>query len=163
VIKRSPRTGETHDFYVINAVNWVNVVAITPDHKMVLVEQFRQGSDTIELEVPGGLMDAADGGPEGAAIRELREETGCTGGPPRVIGQVFPNPAIQSNTCYSVLIENCSVTEATEFDHTEDLITRLVPVEEVPALVASGKIRHALVVAAIFHYELWRKGGSYKA
>ena len=45
----------------------------------------------------------------------------------------------------------------TRFDQTEDLITRLVPVEEVPGLVASGKIRHCLVIAALFHFELWRK------
>ncbi len=160
VIKRSPRTGQPHDFYVIDSSNWVNVVALTPDRRMVLVEQFRQGSDTIELEVPGGMMDAEDNSPAIAGIRELREETGYEGDQPRVIGEVFPNPALQSNACYTVLVENCRLAGATEFDHTEDLITKLVPVDEVPGLVAAGKIRHALVVAALFHYELWRKGAA---
>ena len=157
VSKRSPRTGEAHEFFVIDSVNWVNVIALTPDRRMVLVEQYRQGTDTVELEVPGGMIDPADGAPEVAGARELREETGYTGDQPRLIGQVFPNPAIMSNTCFTVLVENCRITAATHFDQTEDLITKLLPVDEVPGLVASGKIRHSLVIAALFHFELWRK------
>ena len=157
VSKRSPRTGVAHDFFVIDSVNWVNVIAVTPDRQMVLVEQYRQGTDTVELEVPGGMIDAADATPEAAGVRELREETGCEGEQPRIIGKVFPNPAIMSNTCFTVLVENCRVTTATHFDQTEELITKLVPVEEVAGLVASGKIRHCLVIAALFHFELWRK------
>lgn len=157
VSKRSPRTGRDHEFYIIDSVNWVNVIALTPDRKMVMVEQYRHGSDTVELEIPGGMIDAADLGPEAAGVRELKEETGCEGEAPRLIGQVFPNPAIMSNTCFTVLVENCKITVPTRFDETEDLAMRLVPIDEVPGLVACGKIRHCLVVAALFHFELWRK------
>jgi ADP-ribose pyrophosphatase len=157
VIKRSPRTGQEHDFFVIDAVNWVNVVALTPDRQMILVEQYRQATDTVELEIPGGMIDPADPSPEAAGSRELREETGYEGEPPRLIGRNFPNPAIKSNTCFTILVENCRITAATQFDHTEDLITKLVSVDEVPGLVASGKIRHSLVIAALYHFELWRK------
>jgi 8-oxo-dGTP pyrophosphatase MutT (NUDIX family) len=157
VTKRSPRTGLPHDFFVIDSVNWVNVIALTPDRQMVLVGQYRQGSDTVELEIPGGMIDPADNSPETAAVRELREETGFEGEKPRVIGRVFPNPAIMSNTCFTVLVENCRIAAATRFDQTEDLVTQLVPVDEVPGLVASGKIRHCLVVAALFQFELWRR------
>src|SRR2546426_12390508 len=55
--KISPRTGEKHDFFVIESVNWVNVVALTPGEQLVMVEQYRHGSNTIELEIPGGMMD----------------------------------------------------------------------------------------------------------
>ena len=157
VTKRSPRTGLAHEFFIIDSVNWVNVVALTPDRKMVMVEQYRHGSDTVELEIPGGMIDPADHSPEAAGGRELREETGYEGEQPRLIGQVFPNPAIMSNTCFTFMVENCRITAATHFDHTEDLTTKLVPVEEVPGLVASGKIRHCLVVAALFHFDSWRK------
>lgn len=160
VVKRSPRTGLPHDFYVIDCGNWVNVIAITPERQLVMVEQFRQGTNTVELEIPGGMIDPEDASPEAAGVRELREETGCTGNAPRLIGHVFPNPAIMTNICYTVLVENCRVTAETEFDHTEDLITKLVPIDEVPGLVAAGKIRHCLVVAALFQFELWRKKAS---
>jgi ADP-ribose pyrophosphatase len=155
--KISPRTGAEHNFFVIDCVNWVNVIAVTPDQRLVLVEQFRHGSDRVELEIPGGMVDATDTSPEETGARELREETGYTGQNPRLIGQISPNPAIMSNTCFTVLIEDCQCLHPVQFDHGEDLITRLVPIADIPRLVATGKIRHALVVVALYHFELWRR------
>jgi 8-oxo-dGTP pyrophosphatase MutT (NUDIX family) len=153
----SPRTQKPHDFFVIDCVNWVNVVAITPRREIVMIEQFRHGSETIELEVPGGMIDAKDTSPEAAGARELREETGYEGFPAMIIGQVFPNPAIMSNTCYTALIENCECRHPVEFDHSEDIVTRLVPAEQIPGLIAEGKIRHSLVVVALYAFELWER------
>ncbi len=153
----SPRTGKEHDFFVIDCANWVNVIALTPDQQLVMIEQYRHGSNTVELEIPGGMVDAGDASPEAAGIRELREETGYEGANPQLIGWVYPNPAIMSNTCFTVLVENCRYTTAVKFDQAEDLITRLVPVAEIPKLFAAGKIRHSLVNAAFHHFELWRR------
>src|SRR5687767_3887104 len=97
--KLSPRTGEAHDFFVLEAVNWVNVIALTRDGKAVMVEQYRHGSDTIELEAPGGMMDPEDTSPVETAVRELMEETGYEGTNARLIGQILPNPAIMNNVC----------------------------------------------------------------
>lgn len=156
--KTSPRTGTDHDFFVINTRNWVNIIAVTadPDPHLVMVEQFRHGSNTVELEVPGGVMDAEDRSPVETAVRELREETGYSGASPRVIGEIFPNPAIMNNQCFTVLIEDCRLNHATEFDTSEDLVTQLVPLAEVPRLVQQGRIRHAIVVVALYHYHLHR-------
>jgi 8-oxo-dGTP pyrophosphatase MutT (NUDIX family) len=153
----SPRTQQEHDFFVIESVNWVNVVALTPDRQVVLIEQYRHGSGTVELEIPGGMMDPLDASPEAAGQRELREETGYAGENARRIGEFFPNPAIMSNTCYTVLVENCRCVHPVEFDHSEDLITHLVPLETLPKLVADGKIRHCIVIAALYHFELWQR------
>jgi hypothetical protein len=38
------------------------------------------------------------------------------------------------------------------------LATRLVPVAEIPKLVADEKIGHSLVVVALYHFDLWRRG-----
>ena len=62
-----------------------------------------------------------------------------------------------SNTCFTVLVENCQLRHNVKFDSGEDLITRLVPLSEVPGLVASGKVAHSLVVTALYHFELHRK------
>jgi ADP-ribose pyrophosphatase len=156
--KVSPRTGREHQFFVIDSANWVNVIALTPDRQLVMVEQYRHGSNTVELEIPGGMMDVADASPEAAGQRELREETGYAGERARVIGQVFPNPAIMSNTCFTVLIEECRCVHPVQFDHGEDIVTRLVPVAEFPQLVARGKIEHSLVIVALYHFELWQRG-----
>ena len=63
-----------------------------------------------------------------------------------------------SNVTYTVLIENCRLQHGVEFDHGEDLITRLVPVAEIPKLVADEKIGHSLVVVALYHFDLWQRG-----
>ncbi|MBP9902188.1 MAG: NUDIX hydrolase [Verrucomicrobiota bacterium] len=155
--KVSPRTQAEHDFFVIDCANWVNVVAVTPEQELVMVEQFRHGSNTVELEIPGGMIDRQDASPVAAGARELREETGFAGENARLLGQILPNPAIMSNTCYTVLVEHCRCVHPVEFDHGEDLVTRLVPVAEIPRLVAAGKIGHSLVVVALYHFDLWQR------
>jgi len=156
----SPRTQRAHDVFVIDCVNWVNVIALTPDRRLVMIEQYRHGSTTVELEIPGGMTDPADASPVATGLRELREETGYEGENARILGQIFPNPAIMSNTCFTVLVENCRCLHPLQFDHGEDLITRLVPVTEIPHLVAAGKIQHSLVVVALYYFDLWQRGVS---
>ena len=157
-VKISPRTGKEHDFYVLDSVDWVNVIAVTPDQQLVMVEQYRHGSDTVELEIPGGMMDAGETDPVATAVRELREETGYEGEHARLLGRIHSNPAILTNVTYTVLIENCRLQHGVEFDHGEDLETHLVPVTEIPKLVADEKIGHSLVVVALYHFELWQRG-----
>jgi len=157
-LKESPRTGGQHEFMVMDTANWVNVVAITPDQHMVMVEQYRHGSNTVELEIPGGMMDPGETDPVATAVRELREETGYEGEKARVLGRIWSNPAILSNTTYTVLIENCRLKHGVDWDHGEDLVTHLVPVAKIPKLVADEKIGHSLVVVALYHFDLWQRG-----
>jgi ADP-ribose pyrophosphatase len=153
----SPRTGQARDFFVIDSTNWVNVVALTPEKQIVLVEQYRHGSKTVELEIPGGVMDPSDHSPEATARRELLEETGYEGEEPVLVGHVLPNPAIMSNHCRTALVRNCRFVRPVQFDEGEDLATKLVPMEQIADLVASGKIKHSLVVAALYQFDLWWK------
>ena len=156
--KVSPRTQAEHDFFVIDCANWVNIIAITPEQQIVMVEQYRHGSNTVELEIPGGMIDKKDASPVVAGTRELREETGYEGRNARILGEIFPNPAIMNNTCYTVLVEDCTLVHPVEFDSGEDLITRLVPVADLPRLVAEKKIGHSLVTVALYHFDLWQRG-----
>jgi len=157
--KISPRTEQPHDFFVIESVNWVNVVALTLDDQLVVIEQFRHGTNTVELEIPGGVIDATDPSPVAAGLRELREETGYEAGEAEILGQIFPNPAIMSNTCFTVLARNCELRHPIQLDGGEDVLTRLVPVSQIPDLVRTGKIRHSLVVVALYYFELWQRRG----
>jgi ADP-ribose pyrophosphatase len=154
----SPRTEKEHDFFVLESVHWVNVIAITPDQQLVMVEQFRFGSGRVELEIPGGMMDPDETDPVATAVRELREETGYEGEQARILGRIQANPAILNNICYTVLIENCRLKHSVEFDQGEDLATTLVPVSDVPQLVADEKIGHSLVVVALSYFDLWQRG-----
>lgn len=103
-------------------------------------------------------MDPDDPDPVAAGLRELREETGFTGSDAVLIGSVLPNSAIQSNRCRTVLVRDCLRTHEPELDPGEDIRVRTVPLESVPELIQSGRIRHSLAVAALFHFDLWRRG-----
>src|SRR4051812_34321422 len=96
-----PRTGTTKRFSLIDAVDWVNIIALTADEQVVLVRQYRVGIDALCLEIPGGMVDPGET-PMEAAVRELREETGYSGGHWKQIGTIAPNPAIQNNWLHTL-------------------------------------------------------------
>lgn len=153
---RSPRTRKAHDFWVLETTDWVNVVALTPDEQLVLVEQYRFGCRRPTLEIAGGTVDAGEA-PLAAAGRELREETGYVADSIVLLGMVEPNPAIQNNRCYTALALGCRPAGAQELDEREDIVVRTRPLAELPAMLEGGEITHALVWAAFQHFALWQK------
>jgi 8-oxo-dGTP pyrophosphatase MutT (NUDIX family) len=150
----SPVEGAEHDFFVLEGSDWVNVVALTPAGEMLFVRQFRHGTRGETLEIPGGCIDPADSSPLAGARRELLEETGYVSDDWTEIGWVFPNPAIQSNRCFTFLARGCRRVGDPSPDDTEDLRVEAHAEAEVPGLVQEGRIRHALVLAAFHWYGL---------
>ena len=145
---RHPRRGTERDFVIVDAADWVNVVALTPDHQLVLVRQFRFGIDEFSLEIPGGIIEPGEDC-VAAGLRELREETGYVGDRARLLGSVHPNPAIQSNRCHMVLVENAHTDGKLDWDPDEEFEILTKPVDEVYALAYRGGITHALVLDAL--------------
>ena len=137
-------------FFVVENPDWVNVVAVTKDQEIVLIEQFRHGTGSIILEIPGGMIDD-DEDPITAAARELIEETGYSPGRMVAIGKSHPNPAIQNNTIHHYLALGCEKTSEVEFDDHESIVSRLVPLHELYDLVHNGDITHSLAITAIFY------------
>lgn len=152
---RHARDGREGEYLVIEPNDWVNVVALTDDDRMLLVRQFRFGVADFTLEIPGGVIEAGED-PIAAGVRELREETGYTGRSARLLASIRPNCAIQSNFCHLVLVEGCQATGPTQFDHDEEIEVSLRPVAEVLAAARRGEITHALVLAALFHLQAER-------
>ncbi len=154
---RHPVRGREGDFVVVDAPDWVNVVALTADHRIVLVRQFRFGVNAFSWEIPGGMMEPGED-PVAAGLRELREETGYAGADARLLGTVHPNPAIQHNRCHFVVVENATRAHALEWDPDEELQVEPHPADEVFALARSGGITHALVLNALMLFEpRWRQ------
>ena len=154
---RHPARATERDFIVAHPPDWVNVLALTPDHRLVLVRQFRFGIDGFSLEIPGGVMGRGED-PVVAGLRELREETGFAGAPGRLLGSVHPNPAIQSNRCHFVFVEQAVATAPLEWDTDEEIEITTLPVDEVFALARAGGITHGLVLNALLYFEpYWRK------
>ncbi|HET7607263.1 MAG TPA: NUDIX hydrolase, partial [Gammaproteobacteria bacterium] len=74
-IAESPVDGAPRPFHRIRSVDWAQIVPITRRNEAVLVRQYRHGSQSITLEIPGGLVDPGED-PATAALRECLEETG---------------------------------------------------------------------------------------
>ena len=150
---RSPRTGLEHDFFGIECADWVNVIPFTPHGEVVMVRQYRHGADRVTLEVPGGIVDPGET-PAQAAARELLEETGYRAGRIEPLGEVEPNPAFLANRCHTFLATELERIGDPEGDGEEELEVVIERLEDLPRRVASGEIRHALVVAALYLHDL---------
>jgi 8-oxo-dGTP pyrophosphatase MutT (NUDIX family) len=148
--RRSPVTGRTHRFVRLDPADWVNVVALTGDGRVVLVEQYRHGTDELTLEIPGGAVDPGEA-PEVAARRELEEETGLVADELVAIGAVRPNPAFLSNTCWTYLALGCREGGTASPDPTEELAVHLTTLDGFTALIDERRIDHSLVLAAHDH------------
>lgn len=144
-----------HNFYVLDAPAWVNIIPLTPSNDVVMVRQFRHGIGDFTLEIPGGMVDPEDMSPLVAARREMREESGYDSEEVLELGRVHPNPAIQPNFCYSFLARDVRRVGRPQLDSSEDTEVVTIPLEAVGKYIASGKITHALVIAAFSFFHVY--------
>lgn len=150
---RNPRNGVEKEFFRLEMPPWVNILALTPENKVLLVRQFRFGTERLEWEIPGGVVESGES-PLDAGIRELKEESGFAGDTAKVLGTLSPNPAIQSNTLTMVLVENAVPVAEQQLDPMEDIEVRLVDIDEMITMIKEKEIRHSFTCNALFHYFL---------
>jgi ADP-ribose diphosphatase len=149
-----PRRGE-RDFFILDAPNWINIIPLARNGNVVMIRQWRHGISEFTLEIPGGMVDSDDLSPMHAARREMIEETGFDSDAIIELGKVHPNPAIQGNICFSFLASNVHQVERVALPGDAETEVMLVPMREIRGLIASGKIMHALTIAAFSFLHLY--------
>jgi 8-oxo-dGTP pyrophosphatase MutT (NUDIX family) len=134
--------------------DWCNIVAITEANEIVLVWQWRYGTQKFSLETPGGVIDEGET-PEQAARRELLEETGFASDEWEPLIENDPNPALQGNRCFSFIAKNArKLREPGGGDVDEQLEVELVSAKHAQELVFEGHVRHCLCQMALVAYAL---------
>jgi ADP-ribose pyrophosphatase len=152
---RSPRDGSVHRFDIVESDDAVTVVPITAAGDFVMIEQYRQGTRRITLELPGGMLDEGETW-AACAARELREETGFGGREGEHLGTLEANPGWQTSRVHVIRIRDAAPAGAKHLDGGEDTRVRLVPRREALRLVLDGGFNAAGSVAALAMH-IWRE------
>jgi 8-oxo-dGTP pyrophosphatase MutT (NUDIX family) len=136
-------------YYVFEYPAWVNVVALTEQQDVILIQQYRHGLGQTLLELPCGVVEASDASPEDAARRELLEETGYAAHDLIPLARLSPNPANHTNLTHSFLALNVQPVAAQALDPSEVLNVVLLPLNEVVRRVRECAFIQALHTSAL--------------
>ena len=135
--------------YVIDTRHWVNIIAFNSKNEILMEKQFRFGTNRIELEIPGGIVETNED-PLHAAQRELEEETGYRSDHWEFLGVVDSNPAIFSNKCFTYVAYDVESTGQEKWDLDEDIEYFFKPASEVRRDIREGRITHTFILAAFY-------------
>jgi ADP-ribose pyrophosphatase len=136
-------------YFVRESRGFAIVAALTPDRRIVLIRQYKHGVREIVLEMPAGMIDAEEA-PEACAIRELAEETGYAGDPPRLLRSLFADPTSSNASFHVFLIENAVQQFAQSLDTTEAIAIETTTIEDLREAVRDGRIASGSQVAAAY-------------
>ena len=146
-----PNGKQIPTWYILDFMNWVNVIAITKDGRFVLIDQYRHGIGQTHYELCAGCIDEGET-PMEAAKRELMEETGFGGGEWSEYMVAAPNSSNQSNWCYTFLAVGVEQIHEQQLESTEDIRVHVLTKEEVWRLLQSGEIVSCHYSAALWKY-----------
>jgi len=138
------------EYCVLEYPNWVNIVAITEDEKVIMVRQYRHSGDIVSIEIPGGVIDD-DEAPIDAAKRELLEETGYLFENFELVSTIYPNPATSNNVTYCYLATDGKKIQEQDLDELEDIAVELYTIAEVKELLLKNEIPQALNVTGLVY------------
>ncbi len=135
------------DYYVREARGYVVILALTADDYVVLVRQYRYGSDSIHLELPAGMLQD-DEDPRACALRELAEETGFEVERCELVTEFFAEPVRSTARAYVYIGGGARKVRAPQLDPTEHLEVELAPLPTFRAMLADGSLDAAGSIAA---------------
>lgn len=152
-----PTSAEKFQRMVLEAPDWVTVVAVTAAKEIVMVEQYRFGVGALTTEPVSGIVDPGESSLD-AAKRELMEEAGYGEGRWRYLGSVQANPAIQDNLCHHWLAEDVVAVQEPAPDAGEAIRVHVMSLPEIKEAIVSGRLKHPLGLSALSRvFPLWER------
>jgi len=147
---------DNEPYYSLRMLDYVSVVALTAQHEMVLVRQYRPAVEIHTLELPAGHVEKGET-PEEAARRELTEETGFSSSSKfEFLGTLFSDTGRNENRMRCFLADNI-LPPSVDWIPEEGLDVVLVSVDDLHSMILSGEFSHALNVAALMMAVLRRR------
>ena len=140
-----------HEYYVLEYPDWVNIIALTKDGKIVMERQYRHALGNTCYELPCGVIEKGET-PLEAAKRELLEETGFAGGEWQEWMTLSPNPATSTNLAHSFLAVDVEKVSGQHLDATEDIDVYILEPDYVRELLQNNQILQALMAAPLWKY-----------
>lgn len=134
------------------------LIAWLPDHRLVLVEQYRKPIERITIELPAGLVgdqrDQADESVIVAAHRELLEETGYTAGKITEIMRCPTSAGMTDETAVFLSASELKKTGPGGGDASEDIIVHTIAHDRIDAWLRAqyqlGKAVDPKIYAALY-------------
>ncbi len=123
------------------------VLPVTADKEIIIIKQFRHGSDSIQTELPGGNVEEKEN-PMETAIRELEEETGYKASKIiQLAKKIFFEPSCFVEFFYPVLALGCIKIKNQKLDTGEDIEVKIISLKDWISLTENGHINDAKSIA----------------
>lgn len=140
------------DYYHLTRADYVLIVAVAEDGKILLERQYRRGVDDFVYELPAGYIGKGEK-PLDAAIRELREETGWEG-TGKIVGEVYAQPGMSSLKAYVAILKIKGFNKAKiKRDDDETMQVESQSWESVRKMISQNRIKDMGALSALAMYE----------
>jgi len=150
--KRVRINGIEKDYKIVKHPGAVAIVAVDERDRLAFVWQTRPAVGKKMLEIPAGTIEMGED-PAECAVRELREETGCTAKKWITLGACHMAPGYSTEVIHLFMATDLVQGEQ-DLDDTEDIQVRWVPRSEVDRMILSGELTDAKTLAALHHVKL---------
>lgn len=126
------------------------------DPQLLLLRQYRYAAEEYLYEVPAGRLDPGES-PRDCAVRELREETGCTASAVEFLFTMFTTPGFTDERIHVFLATGLSRGE-TSHEADEFMTIETVTLSRALQLIEKGEIKDAKTALAILFAAGFRAG-----
>lgn len=128
------------------------VVPVTEDGRLLLVNQYRNSSDRITLEIPAGALDHKGEDFIVCAARELEEETGYRSEHLEYLMTIYPEIAFCDERI-DVFVAKDLKPAKQNLDPDEFIDVKAYTVDELTDMIYAGKMQDGKTIAAILAYK----------
>lgn len=126
------------------------------DPQILLLRQYRYAAEQYLYEIPAGRLDPGES-PRDCAVRELREETGCTASTVEFLFTMFTTPGFTDERIHVFLAAGLSRGD-TNHEADEFMTVETVTLSRALRLIQEGEIKDAKTALAILFAAGFRAG-----